>query len=76
MGISQYALAKAIHVDPMRISEIVRGQRSITADTGLRLSKYFGMNPAFFTGLQLDYDVELAQRELGDALDDITPRAA
>lgn len=76
MGLSQYALAKAIKVDPMRISDIIRGKRAITADTGLRLSKYFGMNPAFFTGIQLDYDTELARRELAEVLETITPRAA
>lgn len=58
MGISQYALAKAIHVPAMRISEICNGKRSITADTAVRLAKFFGTSSGFWLGLQADYDTE------------------
>ena len=58
LGISQYALAKAIHVPAMRISEICNGKRSITADTAVRLSKFFGTSSGFWLGLQADYDTE------------------
>lgn len=60
LGISQYALAKAIDVPPRRINEIVHGKRSITADTGLRLSRALGMSDSFWTGLQTDYDTRIA----------------
>ncbi|MEJ2601463.1 MAG: HigA family addiction module antitoxin [Anaerolineales bacterium] len=68
MGISQYRLAKDIHVDPRRINEIVHGQRSITADTALRLSRYFGTSERFWLNLQSRYDLELQKMELGDRL--------
>lgn len=58
MGISQYALAKAIHVPAMRIHEICHGKRRITADTAVRLSKFFGTSSGFWLGLQADYDTE------------------
>ena len=60
MGISQNKLARAIHVPPRRINEIVHGKRSITADTALRLSKAFGTTAGFWMGLQADYDLEEA----------------
>src|SRR3546814_1036820 len=56
MGITQYRLAKEIGVPQRRIGEIVAGKRAVTADTGLRLSRYFGMSDEFWTGLQLSYD--------------------
>jgi len=59
--ISQYRLAKDIHVSPRRINEIVHGKRSITADTALRLARYFEMSPEFWLGLQMDYDLDVAQ---------------
>jgi len=59
--ISQYRLAKDIHVSPRRINEIVHGKRSITADTALRLGRYFEMSPQFWLGLQMDYDLDVAQ---------------
>ena len=59
--ISQYRLAKDIHVPPRRINEIVHGKRSITADTALRLARYFEMSPEFWLGLQMDYDLDVAQ---------------
>ena len=61
MGITQYRLAKEIGVPQARIGEIVAGKRAITVDTGLRLSRYFGMNDSFWTGLQMDYDTAMQQ---------------
>lgn len=75
MGISQYRLAKDIKVDPRRINEIVHGQRSITADTALRLSRYFGTSERFWLNLQARYDLELQKLELGGRLErEVTPR--
>ncbi len=68
MGISQYRLAKEIGVSPRRIGEIIAGKRSITVDTGLRLSRYFGMEDGFWTGLQLNYDTRKAKQALRDVL--------
>ncbi|WP_163542884.1 HigA family addiction module antitoxin [Occultella kanbiaonis] len=76
MGITEYQLAKAITVPQTRISAITHGSRRITADTGLRLSRYFGMSEGFWTGLQADYERELAKDRLGDALDAIHPVAS
>ncbi len=73
MGISAYRLAKAIDVPQVRISEILSGKRSITVDTGLRLSRYFGMNDAFWTGLQLDHNAAVAKDAMVDVLSRITP---
>lgn len=64
MHISQYKLAKAIGVPQIRISEIVRGLRSITPDTALRLGKYFNMSAAFWINLQTNYDLRMAKRKL------------
>lgn len=69
MGISQYRLAKDISVDPRRINEIVLGKRGVTADTALRLSKYFGMSERFWLNLQSRYDLELEKDRLGVRLD-------
>ena len=63
LGLSQAALAKALGVTPIRINHIVRGQRSITADTALRLSRYFGTRPAWWLDLQSHYDLEIAADE-------------
>jgi addiction module HigA family antidote len=71
MNISMYALAKAIHVPAPRIGEIVAGRRAITADTGLRLSRFFGLHDSFWVGLQQDYDVAKARDELGAELEEI-----
>ena len=60
LKLSQYALAKAIAVAPIRLSQIVRGQRGITADTALRLSRYFGTRPGWWLDLQTHYDLEIA----------------
>jgi addiction module HigA family antidote len=76
LALSQNALARAVHVPPRRINEIVLGKRAITADTDLRLARYFGMSEGFFLGLQVDYDLMERRRELGDDLQAIEPRAA
>jgi addiction module HigA family antidote len=60
-GISQNQLGRDLGVSPRRINEIVLGKRSVTADTALRLSRYFGNSPEFWLGLQMDYDLELAE---------------
>ena len=69
MGITQYRLAKDISVVPRRINEIVHGKRSITADTALRLSRYFGTSETFWMNLQTRYDMELQKDFLGDKLE-------
>ncbi|MFN3717265.1 MAG: HigA family addiction module antitoxin [Rhizobium rhizophilum] len=76
MGLSQNALARAVNVPPRRINEIVLGKRSLTADTDLRLSRYFGVSEGFFLGLQADYDLMKRRREIKDDLKRIEPRAA
>ena len=69
LGISQYRLAKATSVPPRRINEIVLGKRSITADTALRLSRYFGTTEKFWLNLQIRYDLEIEKDLLGARLD-------
>lgn len=69
LGISQYRLAKDISVPPRRINEIVHGKRSITADTALRLARYFGTSERFWLNLQAHYDLELEKDRLGDRLE-------
>jgi addiction module HigA family antidote len=76
MGLSQTKLAKTIGVPPRRINEIVLGKRAITADTDLRLARYFKMSEGFFLGLQTDYELMERKREIGDQLKAIRPRAA
>ena len=73
MGISAYWLAKEIGVPQIRISEIIAGKRAITVDTGLRLSRFFGMNDRFWTGLQLDHDAAVAKVTLRNTLANIRP---
>ena len=75
-GLSQNALARAIGVPPRRINEIVLGKRAITADTDLRLARYYGISEGLFMGLQMDYDLRMQRRVLGNKLDAIKPRAA
>lgn len=70
MGISQYRLAKDISVPPRRINEIVHGKRSVTADTALRLGRFFGMSPQFWLNLQTRYDLEMTEDLLEDRLDE------
>src|SRR3954452_14893640 len=67
-GISQYRLAKDTSVPPRRINEIVRGMRAITADTALRLARYFGTTEKFWLNLQAHYDLEVEKERLGDRL--------
>jgi len=69
MGITQYRLAKDIGVTARRINEIVHGRRSITADTALRLGRFFGMEAQFWLNLQTHYDMEVAREALADRLD-------
>ena len=69
MGISQYRLAKDISVPPRRINEIVHGKRSITADTALRLGRFFNMSPQFWLNLQTRYDLEVTEDLLENRLD-------
>lgn len=76
LGISEYQLAKAIGVPQTRISTITKGRRRISADTGLRLSRYFGMSESFWVGLQADYDRETAKDRIAGGLDAIQPLSA
>jgi len=69
MEISQYRLAKDISVSPRRINEIVHGKRAVTADTALRLSRYFGNSERFWLNLQTGYDLEVERDKLGDRLE-------
>jgi antitoxin HigA-1 len=69
MQLSQNRLALDIGVHPRRINEIVLGKRSVTADTALRLARYFGTSPQFWLGLQADYDLDVAMDALGDRLE-------
>ena len=75
MGITQYRVAKAIGVPQRRIGEIVSGTRSVTADTGLRLSRFFGTSDGFWTGLQTDYDTAMTKDAMAAVLDTIEPYA-
>ena len=68
LGMSQYRLAKDLHVPPRRINEIVHGLRSITADTALRLARYFETSDRFWLNLQARYDLEVERDRLGDRL--------
>ena len=68
-GLSQTRLSIALHVSSRRINEIVLGKRRVTADTALRLSRFFGNSAQFWMGLQSDYDLDVAEDELGDRLD-------
>ena len=76
LGVSQYRLAKAIGVPASRISEIVTGQRAITADTDLRLCRVLGLSPGYWLRAQAAHDTELASAELADELEQIQPLVA
>ena len=76
LGVSQYQLAKAVDVPARRINEIVHGQRRISADTALRLARYFGTSERFWINLQARYDLEVEKGRLGAVLDDIQPLSA
>jgi antitoxin HigA-1 len=69
MGISQYRLAKDTSVPPRRINEIVHGNRAVTADTALRLGRYFGVSPQFWLNLQTHFDLALTEEQMGDRID-------
>ena len=69
MGVSINRLARDVVVPPGRISAIVNGKRAITADTALRLGKYFGVSPQTWLGLQTEYDLRVAQRTIGDEVE-------
>lgn len=73
LGITQYGLAKAIGVEPMRINRIAHGTQAITADTALRLARFFGTSEMFWLNLQTRYSVEVERDRLGAALDEIQP---
>ena len=76
MDLSQNRLAREIHVPPRRINEIVLGKRAVTPDTALRLARYFGTSERFWLGLQMDYELEEAQRRAGRSIRrEVTPRA-
>jgi addiction module HigA family antidote len=68
MGISQYRLAKDIHVPPRRINEIVHGTRSVSADTALRLARYLGTSERFWLNLQAQYDLDIESDRIGERL--------
>jgi antitoxin HigA-1 len=75
LSLSQYRLAQDISVPPRRINEIVHGNRSVTADTALRLARYFGTSERFWLNLQGRYDLEVERERLGDRLDkEVSPR--
>jgi len=76
MGLSQSALARAIGVPPRRVNEIVLGKRAVTADTDLRLTRYFGLSEGFFLRLQADHDLMARRPEIAEELRTIVPRAA
>ncbi len=71
MNISAYRLAKETHIDPKRISDIIHGKRSISADTALRLSKFFGNSAEFWLNLQNHYDLEIKRESLNKELKNI-----
>ena len=73
MRITQYRLAKEIGVPQRRIGEVVAGTRAVTADTGLRLSRFFGMSDGFWVGLQVDYEASIARDALSKTLAKIKP---
>ncbi len=73
MGISQYRLAKEIDVPAQRIGEIVAGKRAVTADTDLRLCRFFGLSKGYWLRAQAAYDTEVAERALASALNKIKP---
>jgi antitoxin HigA-1 len=77
LGMSQYALAKAIGVPQIRVSEIVNGKRAVTPDTALRLARYFGTSAEFWMGMQATYDLETARDQVGGRIEaEVRPRAA
>ena len=73
MGITQHKLAVSIGVPPRRINEIVHGKRAVTADTALRLAKFFEMSPQFWLGLQAQYDLDVAEDKILAEIERIQP---
>lgn len=73
LELSQYALARALHVPPRRINEIVHGKRAVTADTDLRLCRFFGLSEGWWLRLQADYDVAKAKERMSEVLNEIEP---
>ena len=77
LGVSQYRLAKDVSVPPRRINEIVHGKRAVSADTALRLARYFGTTPRFWLNLQAQFDLDIEADRLGDRLDrEVTAHAS
>ena len=76
MGLSQTALARAIAVPPRRVNEVVLGKRAVTADTDLRMTRYFGLSEGFFLRLQTAHNLMARRRQIGEKLKAIKPRAA
>ena len=77
MDLSEYRLAKDIKVPALRINQIVRGQRSVTADTALRLARYFGTTAEWWVNMQAHYDLEVARDEIGETVtSEVKPREA
>ena len=74
MHITAYRLSKSIQIPQTRISQIIKGKRRVTADTALRLAKYFGTSVQFWLGLQNDYDIEEEQKKLDSILQQIEPQ--
>ncbi len=76
LDLSQNRLAREIHVPPRRVNELVLGKRAVTPDTALRLARYFGTSERFWLGLQMDYEIEEAQRRAGERIArEVIPRA-
>jgi addiction module HigA family antidote len=76
MGISQYRLAKDVSVPPRRINEIVHGTRAVSADTALRLARYFGTSERFWLNLQAQFDLDVERDRIGDRIErEVMPRA-
>jgi antitoxin HigA-1 len=76
MGLTQYRLAKEICVPQRRIGEIIAGKRAITTDTGLRLSRFFGLSDGFWQRLQIDYDLSITKDKMAQTLNGIRPYVA
>lgn len=77
LGLSAKALAEALHVPPNRVSQILTGRRGISADTALRLARYFSTSPGFWLNLQQSYELRLAEQERGEEIrTQVQPRAA
>lgn len=77
MGLTQYALAKALGVTQVRIGEIIHGKRAVSPDTALRLSRYFGTSAEFWVNMQAAYDLEIAKDRIGAAIaEQVSPHAA